>query len=226
MIITIDGPTASGKSTIAQKLAQSLNFYYLPTGWLYRAVSYLLVKQFNYNEIQLANPKAEDVATCLDSERLIYLYDLKKGGILEYNGNDITNFLKDYTVDRLVAIISPIQMVRDKVVETQRAFARKHNSVIEGRDSGSVVFPHADYKFYITATLEVRAKRWQQDQEKRGHLFDLEEAKAQINERDCKDLERDYCPLKVPEGAIEIDNSDIDLDQTVQSVLHHIKLPE
>lgn len=226
MIITIDGPTASGKSTIAQKVAQELHFYYLPTGWLYRAVAYLLVKQFNYSEKQLANPLSEDVTVCLDPERLIYLYDLKKGGKLEYNGNDITDFLKDYTIDHAVAIISPIAMVRDKVVVAQRAFAQKHNSVIEGRDIGSVVFPHADYKFYITASLEVRAQRWQKDQEKRGNLFDLEEAKAQINDRDKKDLERDYCPLKVPEGAIIIDTSEMDLDQTVEAVLDTIKLPE
>lgn len=223
MIITIDGPTASGKSTIAQKLAQKLKFYYLPTGWLYRAVAYLLVKNFGYTEVQLANPKPEHVAACLNPERLAYLYDMEKGGKLDYDGTDITPFLKDYTVDKSVAIISPIQMVRDKVVETQRTFAQQHDSVIEGRDIGSVVFPHADYKFYLTASLEIRAQRWQKDQGRRGNLFNLEQARRQVDERDKKDLERDYCPLKVPNGAVTIDNSEMDADQTVQALLRYIE---
>lgn len=223
MIVTIDGPTASGKSTVAQAVAKELEFYYLPTGWLYRAVSYLLVKRHNYTEQMLSHPKEEDVADCLNPSLLVYTYDAKRGGKLFFEGRDITSYLKDYKVDLYVAIISPIVMVREEVVKAQRAFAQAHDSVIEGRDIGSVVFPHANYKFYLTASLEVRAKRWQKDQERRGNSFTLDQAKEQIEERDRKDRQRKHSPLVIPENAIIIDNSDKTFEQTVQEILKYVR---
>lgn len=223
MIITIDGPTASGKSTVAELLAQRLGFYYLPTGWLYRAVSYLLVKEFSYTLEMLAHPQEQDVAYCLDPSRLVYTYDSSRGGKLFFNGTDITGFLKDYTVDRSVAIISPIPMVRDLVAQAQRAFARTHDSIIEGRDSGSVVFPNAHYKFYLTASLATRAQRWKEDQKRRGNHFTQEEAEREISVRDRKDMERSYSPLKIPDGAIKIDNTSMTLEETVDALLRCIR---
>jgi len=223
MIVTIDGPTASGKSTVARALAQELGFYYLPTGWLYRAVAYLLVEEFGYTQDMLATPTREDVQYCLEPSRLIYTYDEKQGGKLFFNKRDITSYLKDYLVDVYVAIISPIVMVRELVVNAQRAFAQSTDCVIEGRDIGSVVFPKAHYKFYLTASLSVRAQRWQKDQEQRGNTFTLEQAQVQIASRDTKDKERKHSPLTIPKGAITIDNSDLTFDQTIQIMLKHIK---
>ncbi len=223
MIVTIDGPTASGKSTIARALAHELGFYYLPTGWLYRAVAYLLVERCNYTQEMLASPTPEDVSFCLDPSRLVYTYDKKRGGSLFFDGMDITSFLKDYMVDRYVAVISPIVMVRERVVQAQRAFAKAHDSVIEGRDSGSVVFPHADYKFYLTASTEVRAQRWMNDQKRRGNFFTQKEAEKEITERDRKDMQRKHSPLKIPEGAIEVDNSGMNLEETVKALMNHLK---
>lgn len=222
MIITIDGPTASGKSTVAYQLAQKLGFYYLPTGWLYRAVSYLLVKKCGYTEATLNNPTEQDLAYCLNPEKLVYHYDTQKGGVLYFENQDITPLLKDYMVDRYVAVISPIVMVRQMVVETQRAFAQQHNSVIEGRDSGSVVFPHADYKFYLTASLAVRAQRWIKDQKKRGHDFSQSQAEQEIASRDQKDMERLHSPLTIPKGAIIIDNSTLNLQETIAKMMSYI----
>lgn len=223
MIVTIDGPTASGKSTIARRLAEELGFYYLPTGWFYRAVAFLLVERCNYTEEMLANPTPEDVEFCLDPARLVYTYDVDRGGKIFFEKKDITSFLKDYTVDRYVAIISPIVMVREKVVEAQRSFAKTHDCVIEGRDTGSVVFPHANYKFYLTASLAVRAKRWQKDQKKRGNEFTQVQAEKEVSERDHKDIKRKHSPLTIPENAIEIDDSQIDLEQTVQTMMNYLR---
>jgi cytidylate kinase len=222
MIITIDGPTASGKSTIAYQLAQKLGFYYLPTGWIYRAVAYILVEHCGYTQETLSNPSEQDVAYCLDPEHLVYQYDMQKGGVLYFKNQDITPFLKDYKIDRSVAVISPIVMVREMVVHTQRTFAQQHDSVIEGRDIGSVVFPHADYKFYLTASLTVRAQRWMHDQKKRGHIFTQSQAEEEVASRDQKDLERSHSPLKVPEGAIIIDNSAFNLQETIEMIINCI----
>lgn len=221
MIITIDGPTASGKSTIAENVAQELGYYYLPTGWFYRAVGYILVSQCGYTEKKLENPVKEDILLCIDPKKLFYTYKNGKGQ-LSYNGEDITPFLKDYKIDRYVAIISPIAIIRELVVQAQQHFAKTHDSVIEGRDTGSVVFPHADHKFYLTASLEVRATRWQNDQAKRGNSFSLEEAKKEVAHRDDRDIKREISPLIVPEGSITIDNSKMDLDETVQEVMKYI----
>lgn len=219
MIITIDGPTASGKSTLAQLLAKKLGFYYLPTGWLYRAVAYLLVEKCQYTEKMLEAPKRKDINYCLDPNRLVYNYDEIHGGRLFFENSDITHYLKDVTIDRTVAIISPIPMVRDLVAEAQRYFAKHHDTVIEGRDSGSVVFPHAHYKFYLTASLAIRAARWMKDQANRGNDFSLEQAQKEIAYRDKRDMERKNSPLKIPQGAVVIDNSNLNLEQTVAAFL-------
>jgi len=222
VIITIDGPTASGKSAVARMLADSLNFYYLPTGWLYRSVSYLLVSEFQYSTEQLQNPLKQDVEYCLNPDFLVYTYDSKKGGDIFFREENITPFLKDYTVDQSVSLISPVVMVRENVAHAQRLFAeRSYNSVIEGRDCGSVVFPHADYKFYLTAPLSVRAQRWQKDQVLRGHIFTLEQAEEQISVRDLHDLEREHSPLVIPVGAHVIDNGSMTIFETVKVLLSY-----
>ncbi len=220
MIITIDGPIASGKSVVARALADRLGFHYLPTGWFYRSVSYLLVTRCGYTLERLSRPDESDVAFCLDPKHLHYQYSSVTGGKVLFMGEDITPFLKDYTVDQSVCLISPVIMVRDLVSATQHRFAREFkNCVIEGRDSGSVVFADADCKFYITASLTVRAQRWQKDQLRRGHDFTLEQAQEQITMRDTRDKERDYCPLVIPEGAYVIEGSNLTVDQTVTAML-------
>ncbi|NBQ16811.1 (d)CMP kinase [bacterium] len=222
MIITIDGPTASGKSTVAQLLAKKLGFYYLNTGALYRTVSYLLVTRCGYTEQNLAHVKEKDVRLCVDLNLLVYSYSSENGYKVFYDSNDITSFLKDCSVDRFVAIISPIPFVRLLVTEVQHAFAKKFNTIIEGRDSGSVVFPHADYKFYLTADLAVRAARWQIDQQKRGNVFTLSQAMKLVEERDIKDLSRHNSPLIIPSDAHILDNTKMSLEDTVEHLYNVI----
>ena len=223
MIVTIDGPTASGKSTVARMVAQELGFYYLPTGWFYRAVAYVLVNNCGYTKDMLENPSHKDITVCVDPTKLHYTYDEGMGGKMFYDGKDITPFLKDAKIDTYVAIISPIADIRELVTQAQRNFAALHNAVIEGRDTGSVVFPNADYKFYLTASLEVRGARWKADQAKRGNSFTQQEAQNQITHRDTRDEEREISPLVIPKGAFIIDNSEMDLNQTVQTIMNFIQ---
>lgn len=223
MIVTIDGPTASGKSTVAQRVAQELGYYYLPTGWFYRAVAYILVTKCSYTEQMLEDPLWSDIAGCVDSTKLLYTYEQGSGGKMFYDGKDITSYLKDAQIDTYVAIISPLPDIRELVTQAQRNFAALHNAVIEGRDTGSVVFPNADYKFYLTASLKVRGARWMADQAKRGNSFTQQEAQDQITHRDVRDEEREISPLIVPKGAFIVDNSEMDLNQTVQTIMSFIK---
>jgi len=225
MIITIDGPTASGKSTVAALIAKKLGFYHLNTGFLYRSLAYLLVNARGYSENALENVQEEDIRECVRSDFFSYSYDVQKDVCISYQGNDITRFLKDSSVDQYVAIISSQKFVREAMVEQQRALAKKYNLVIDGRDVGSLVFPQAHFKFYLTASLSVRAARWQKDQSIRGNIFTLEEAQERVHDRDIKDMSRKISPLAIPEGGIEIDNSQLTLDETVYKFLSYIMTP-
>ncbi len=225
MIITIDGPTASGKSTVAALIAKKLGFYHLNTGFLYRSLAYLLVTTRGYSENALENVRQEDIAECVRSDFFSYTYDAQKDVCISYKGTEITRFLKDSLVDRYVVIISPQKLVREAMVEQQRALAKKYNLVIDGRDVGSLVFPHANFKFYLTASLSVRAGRWQKDQLARGNVFTLEKAQELVHDRDEKDMSRKISPLAVPVGGIEVDNSQLTLDETVQKFLSYVMTP-
>lgn len=225
MIITIDGPTASGKSTVAALIAKKLGFFHLNTGFLYRSLAYLLVTTRGYSESALENVRQEDIAECVRSDFFSYSYDTQKDVCVSYKGEDITRFLKDSLVDRYVAIISPQKVVREAMVDQQRALAKKYNLVVDGRDVGSLVFPQANFKFYLTASLSVRGARWQKDQLARGNVFTLEKAQELVHDRDVKDMSRKISPLAVPVGGIEIDNSQLTLDQTVQKLLSYVMTP-
>lgn len=223
MIITIDGPVASGKSTIARMSAEHLDFYYLNTGLLYRAITYILLNLHDYTQKDLAAVKAEDISKCIDINRFFYSYTAREGSTIVYDNNDITGFLKDPLIDKSVSIISPQKAVREMLSNLQRSIAKDHDVVIEGRDVGSVVFPNADYKFFLTASLEVRAKRWQSYQVKKGNSYSLDQVKELVEQRDLNDKTRKISPLKIPEQAIIVDNSSLSLQETVQEILKYIK---
>ncbi len=216
MIITIDGPTASGKSTIAQMLAKKLGFYYLNTGMLYRALAYLLMKECDFLEQDFSDPSERDLLICLDPDRLIYCYESDGLIKITFNGSDITPFLKTSIIDRAASLLSAHPRVREVLLDFQRRFAKKHSLVVEGRDIGSIVFPNANVKFFLTASIEERARRWKVDRAARGEQFSLQESIEKISERDTRDMQRTCCPLITPEGAIVIDNTGLTREQTVQ----------
>jgi cytidylate kinase len=223
MIITIDGPAASGKSTIARMTAEKLTFYYLNTGLLYRAVTYLLMNQYGYTQQDLTAVKNDDLVACTDATRFVYSYSPIDGPSVVYNNKNITCFLKDPVIDQCVSLISPQASVREALSHLQRAIAHDHDVVVEGRDVGSVVFPDADYKLYLTASLDVRGTRWKNYQETKGNNYSLEEAKDRIGQRDLQDKSRSHSPLIIPDQAIIIDNSQLSLEESVQEILKHIK---
>jgi cytidylate kinase len=223
MIITIDGPVASGKSTVSRMLARKLNYYYLCSGLLYRALGYLLINKYGYTLETVGNPKHEDIVRCFDSQMFLYQYAPDTQERIIFDGVDITVQLKERFMDKVASIVSVNQDVRAAVTQIQRDIASHNNIVTDGRDVGSVVFPHAEYKFFITASVDVRAERWRKDQEKYGNHFSEQEAVAIITDRDERDKNRTIAPLIVPERAIIIDTSHMNIEQTVEKMLSIVK---
>lgn len=217
MIITIDGPTASGKSTVAVELAHKLGYYYLNTGFLYRSISYLLMSKYGYKLSDLAHPKVADIKEILDPVRFQYTYQNGQAGV-SYDGVVITPFLKTKENDRASSIVSGNPMVREALLDYQRHFTKNYNVVAEGRDTGTVVFPNADIKIFLTATLEERARRWQEMQRGKGATYTLEQAVAAVHERDERDSSRDIAPLTIPAGATVFDNTLFDQQQTIVAI--------
>jgi len=223
MIITIDGPAASGKSTLARSLAQVLGCFYLNSGLLYRAVAYILINNCAYTLEDLSNPDPIQLQLYIDPKRLVYDYDKDFKERIFFDGQDITPFLKTSFIDKGASIVSTNEKVRDLLLDVMRVVPQKFKVVAEGRDTGTVVFPEANIKIYLTAPVAVRAKRWQEEQHKKGIVFTLKEAIEALTERDKRDSERKVAPLVIPDDAIIVDNYDMDADQTLAHVVSLLK---
>jgi len=219
MIITIDGPVASGKSSVALLLAERLSVYYLYTGLLYRAVAFVLVREMQ--------KRVEDFSTLTSSELsfiadISYNYEGTQPQVL-LGDRDITVDLYDSTLDQPSSIISANKFVRDALLALQRDVAQSYDLIADGRDTGSVVFPNADYKFYFTASVDVRARRLLNDPKRGGSIDTMEAARAAVIERDKRDMERDVAPLIEPEGALVIDTSEHSIEDTVRECMRYIE---
>lgn len=219
MIITIDGPTASGKSATAKLLARKLGFYYLNSGLLYRAVTYLLMRDKGYTLETLHVISDKDLYDIIDSSSFSYVCDNTQNPHIVYKGQDVTAYLKNVEIDNAVPVVSAVPSVRQLLLSLQRMIAANNNLVIDGRDAGTKVFPLAEYKFYLTAQLEVRAHRWMLDQQKYGRVFTFNDACKQVAERDLLDMTRAISPLHMPDNATVIDNSTCSLEETA-SILY------
>ena len=219
MIITIDGPTASGKSTVARDLSNKLGYNHLSTGLLYRGLAYLLTNLSDYNEATIDHPSQEEVVDFLDPDKFSYFEDADGKGCISWDGKEITQFLKTPEMDLAASLVSTNPRVREQLLEYQRWFAKNNNIVADGRDLGSVVYPDADVKFFLTAMPEERARRWQADQEKKSNSFTHEQALEKVNDRDNRDRERAVCPLIQPKDAIIVDNTDLTPEQTLEAMM-------
>lgn len=225
MIITIDGPTASGKSTVARAVAHKLSIYYLCSGLLFRGLAYILLHQKKYTLDTIQLVSKNDIMAIMDPTLFEYRYKNGKEQIL-FDGHDITRELKNSIIDKASSLLSINHEVRTILVEYQRFLAQKKSVVVDGRDTGSIVFPDAEYKFFLTASLEERGARWQKDQKKRNAMFTLEQAIDKVNERDIRDAQRAIAPLIVPHNAIIIDSTELSIDDVVNSIMKEIPIHE
>lgn len=207
-IITIDGPSGAGKSTVAKLIAYKLGFKYLDTGAMYRAVTLYMIE----NQVDIKNE--EEVINALnklnigfDSNYRIYL-----------DSQDITEDIRKEKVVKFVSEVSAISSVRRKMVDLQRDIAKEGNYILDGRDAGSVVFPNADYKFYLDASLEERAKRRYKEELSKEVDISFEAVKESIKKRDKYDSNRKDSPLVVPENAIIIDTTNMTIDEVAEEI--------
>jgi len=214
IIIAIDGNSGCGKSSTAKAIAKELQYVYIDTGAMYRAVTYFFIK----NDIDLHNEK--DVAEALKQIDISFEYNVSTSKNETYlNGKNVEYQIRQMEVSNLVSPVSEISAVRRKLVEQQRRMGQNKGLVMDGRDIGTVVFPDAELKIYMTASLEVRAERRKLELEEKGVEVNLKEVIENLSNRDKIDSSRKDSPLKKAENAVEIDTSNLTFDEQVNKIL-------
>ena len=217
MIIAIDGPAASGKSTSAKLLAKELGYLYLDTGAMYRCIAFSILE----NKIDISN---QDSLTKFLKNFEIDLKKTNNNLSFFVNGKNVTNKIRKSDVSQKVSEVSAIPIIREYMVRIQRSFTKNNSCVMEGRDIGTVVFPNAEFKFFFIASDEVRAKRRQLELESLGEKKSLANLMHEIKKRDKFDSERGHSPLRKAFNAIEVDTTNMTIDEQVNFMLRKIKL--
>lgn len=215
-VIAIDGPAASGKSNTAKKLATALNYTYIDTGAMYRAAAYYVQQ----HKIDLEDFNKLEAA--LDTMN-IKVKASPEGNRIFLNGEDISEAIREQQIGTLASKIGTYAQVRERLVELQREMGRQGRVVLDGRDIGTVVFPDADFKFYMTATLVTRAKRRWLELKERGVIMSEEEVQEELTWRDINDSTRAIAPLCKAEDAVEIDTTDLTIEGQVKKLMEIIK---
>ena len=212
MIIAIDGPAASGKSTTSRGVATRMGITYLDTGAMYRAITLGLMEHgVSFKDLSA-------ITEFLDTVN-IYFEDSNSGNNIFLNDKSVTNQIRSSTVTEKVSEVSAINVVRDSMVQIQREIADNTDCILEGRDIGTVVFPNADFKFFLVAGLEIRALRRQKDLNKIGEKKTIDEIKTDIRLRDELDTNRDNSPLLKAKDAIEIDTGLLTIGEQIDKIV-------
>lgn len=211
IIITIDGPAGAGKSTTARRVAEQLGYTYIDTGAMYRAVTLAAIR----SRTNLEEHALEELCSNL----AIKLTQGPQGQRTLLNDEDVTDAVRDASVTSLVSKVSSFPAVRRHLVQRQREIGLNGGVVMDGRDIGSVVFPNAQVKIFLVADLEARTRRRMADEQAKGISIDEATLKDQIALRDKLDSERAASPLIKPEGAVEIDTTNLTIDEQVNTIL-------
>ena len=217
-VVAVDGPAGSGKSTVAKILAEKLNFLYIDTGAMYRALTFkALEKKLNLNNkkaiIDLSNNTKIELKR-VDNSLKVYL-----------DSEDVSSQIRTQEVTRNVRLIASIEEVRHNMVKLQRSLGTSRNgSVLEGRDIGTVVFPDAKYKFYLDATVDVRADRRFKELKEKGVSTSLQEVRNDVVVRDKSDMTRKVGPLKKADDAVLVDTTGLTIDEVVNKLSELVRL--
>lgn len=211
IIIAIDGPAGSGKTTTAKIVAEKLNYVYIDTGAMYRAVTYAWIE----SGLDLKESLISDLMQDIEVE----LRQSPVGQRTLLNGKDISEEIRLPQVTQYVSPVSAMQAVRDKMVAQQRILGESGGVVMDGRDIGTTVFPKAQLKIYLTASTHARASRRQKELHDNGTMTPLEEVKEQIIARDKYDSSRAISPLRKADDAIEIDTSHISIEEQSNKII-------
>jgi cytidylate kinase len=217
MIIAIDGPSGAGKSTLGKMLAKKLGLLYLDTGAMYRAAALAALQQ------GVSLDDKDKIAEIAERSGIDLIGEPDNLTVM-LNGVDVSTEIRTLEVAQAASVVSTISEVRRIMVRHQREIGGRdpRGCVLEGRDIGSVVFPNADYKFFLTAKPEARAQRRFAEDAKKGRVTTFEHTLAEINERDARDVAREDSPLTIASDAIVIDSSDLDLTEVFEQMLEKI----
>lgn len=217
LLITIDGPAGAGKSSVSRILAHDLFYLYLDTGALYRAVAYKLIKE---------NKNVEDRKYLTSLSKSMNLQIAAKSGTLHVilDDADITDLIRTEELGVLASKVSAIPIIREALLPIQRQFGSSGGIVAEGRDMGTVIYPHADLKYFLTASLSERARRRHKELLALGISAGLEDVEKQMALRDKQDQERAIAPLKVPADAMIIDSTSLTIGEVLALISHAVKV--
>ena len=211
-IVAIDGPAGAGKSTIAKRLAGRIGADYIDTGAMYRAVALKLLRTgTDYND-------PEALQTMLDAMDV----DFSQGKTI-LDGEDVSGLIRTPEISALASPSSGVPAVRYKLTALQQAMGKRKSIVMDGRDIGTVVFPDADFKFFLTASADERARRRTEEMRAKGQEADFETIRADIIQRDYQDSHRAFRPLQKAEDAVEIDSTDMSIDSVVDTMMAFIE---
>lgn len=210
--VAIDGPAGAGKSTIARRLAEELGYRYVDTGAIYRTVAYFM-------DLWGVSPKDVDgVSRYIDELTVAIEYDENDVQHMLMNGMDVTDDIRTQDISQKASLISAHACVREMLLDMQREIAQKHNVIMDGRDIGTVVLPKATVKIFLTASAEVRAKRRCDELLAKGQKAKYDAVLKEIQQRDYQDSHREIAPLKMARDSIEVDTSDLTIDQVVEKI--------
>ncbi|MGZ3789543.1 MAG: (d)CMP kinase [Bacteriovorax sp.] len=215
-VIAIDGPSGSGKSTIAKELARALGVLYIDTGAMFRALAFIA----NEKHIELS----EGAALNQFLSSLKIEYGVSDSVLIKINNQDLTDKIREHHVSRLASVISQLPSVRKYLLDFQRALALDKVCVMEGRDIGTVVFPDSFCKFFVTASVDIRAeRRLKQLRENGDHKVTLSQIAEDVRKRDETDSNRAFAPLKKAEDAILLDTSDLGMSDVINILANEVK---
>jgi len=219
MIIAIDGPAGAGKSTVAKILAKELDFLYIDTGAMYRALTLKVIEQ---------NLDIQDTPRLIEMARNtnIDLMNNKDGSLKIFlDSRDVAGLIRQPRITKLVSDIAKIKQVREVMLKIQRKLGKQADSVLDGRDIGTIVFPGADKKFYIDAKFEERVRRRYQELRELDQDITLKDVECDLINRDTIDSSREFAPLKKADNAIYVDTTDMGIDEVVEILLKYIRAP-
>ena len=214
--VAIDGPSGAGKSTIAKAAAERLGLMYVDTGALYRAIGVAVMQK------SLDTKKKEDVISVLPGVDLDLTYVDGEQRVL-LGGEDVSEVIRTPEASMAASDVSALPEVRAFLLDLQRDLAKRHSVIMDGRDIGTVILPDADYKFYLTASAEVRAQRRVLQLREKGIEVDEAETLAQIIQRDEQDMNREVAPLRQAEDAILVNSDHMTLEETIEYVVSRIR---
>ena len=218
-IIAIDGPSSSGKSTIAKLIAQHFNYTYIDSGSIYRVITYIAVK---HNLIDGLKVNTSAIIEILKKTSISFSFNSKNQNIISVDGVELENKIRTFKISSLVSLIAEKNEIRQYVLKIQKDISINKSVVMDGRDIGSVVFPNADVKFYLDASLDKRSeRRWIELQ--KIEQVSLDDVKKDLHKRDLKDLNREFSPLVKPKNSITINSDNLSIDQVVDNMIKIIE---